>query len=92
MSEATIVNGPSKGDIFTELWLPVNRKERHVFTLSQKTTGPASTIPVFVQIMSIEMEDGTGESWNISGYVGNSKKFTAYYRTDKRTGTYRIND
>lgn len=41
-------------------------------------------------VNSVEAEDNSGSSWNIAGFFRNNEKFKAYYRTDKRTGTYTI--
>ncbi|MBP6949016.1 MAG: hypothetical protein KBC41_00540 [Candidatus Pacebacteria bacterium] len=90
MSEDTIINGPSKSDLFTEFPLPVNRKKRLIFHVVPKNGN--HSIEVHGLVMSMEMEDGSGESWNISGYTGNNKRFKAYYRTNRRTGVYQIID
>jgi hypothetical protein len=88
MLETMITNGPSKFDLMQALF--VRQPTRPVFELSL-TVGPVGLTKVKCMVNSVESEDGSGESWNIEGYVGD-KKFTAFYRTDKRTGMYRTVD
>lgn len=92
MLDEKIINGPSKSDLFTEFPLPVNRKKRLVFHVVPKNGNRNQVTEVHGLVMSMEMEDGSGESWNISGYTENNKRFKAYYRTNKRTGVYQIID
>lgn len=81
MSSVNIVNGPSKFDLTQALfvWKPIKPKVNFSFSKGYD---------VSAVILSVQSEDGSGESWNIEGYVGNNQRFKAYYRTDRRTGTY----
>jgi len=67
-----IVKGPGKFDLMFALF---ERKEV-VFKLE-------SGSKVKVLITSVQQEDGSSNSWNISGFIvgHNGKNFDAYYRT-----------
>lgn len=86
MSETMITSGPSKFDLAQALL--VRKPTRPSITLFIQ--GSKNGIEVFVD--SLEAESGCGECWNIEGYAGNNKKFTAFYRTDRRIGCYRVAD
>lgn len=86
MVEAKIIQGPSKFDLVQALFVRKPTRPNITFTLGHAD----EEVNAFVD--SVEAEDGSGESWNIKGYVGNNKKFTAYYRTDRRAGIYRVFD
>ncbi|HUQ30167.1 MAG TPA: hypothetical protein VM103_01465 [Candidatus Paceibacterota bacterium] len=86
-SHVQIVNGPSKFDLMLALfeWKP-NRP-----LVMFKTEGGKL---LEASVTSVEAEDGSGESWNIEGYVGTERarkehqatRFRAYFRTDSRRG------
>lgn len=81
-----IVQGYSKYDQI------ISQYERKVVHLHLKGLGN----PLPVIILSVQAEDGSGESWNIEGYVTDgpmkAKKFAGYYRTDRRTGFLNLID
>ena len=84
MSGVSITNGQSKFDLMQSLFV---RKQRdHISPLFLEDN--RTTMHCFVN--SVEAEDNSGSSWNIAGFFRNNEKFKAYYRTDKRTGTYTI--
>lgn len=78
-SSTEIINGPSKFDLMQALFAckPTPIKVTFHFPLTESS----------VTILSVEREDGSGESWNLRGVAGNNQKWKAYYRTDKRIGT-----
>lgn len=80
-----LINGPSKFDLMLALfdWKPHRKVE---------VTGQAGQKFV-LWITGVSAEDGSGESWNLSGTVllhTNGKRevqpFKAYFRTDSRKG------
>lgn len=50
--------------------------------------------PRQVRVTSVQREDGSSQSWNITGHIlgtngpGRYTSFKGYYRTDRRQGTY----
>ena len=86
MFEAKIIQGPSKFDNMQALFVRKPMKPNVIFTLGYAD----EEVKAFID--SVEAEDSSGESWNIEGRVENNKKFTAYYRTDRRAGLYRLFD
>lgn len=83
-----IVHGPSKEELFDSLRLL--REKRFVeFVCKGEIVGRACKITRACRITGIKAEDGSGESWLLDGYCdGDSRKFAAYYRTDKRAGRW----
>jgi hypothetical protein len=84
-----IVNGPSKSDLQQALFerKPESRGLRPTFKLENGTV-------ITVHVTGVSAEDGSGESWLISGYVSTSfsrlaPHKTFWYRTDIRKGTIR---
>jgi len=46
-----------------------------------------------VQILGLEQEDGSCQSWNIRGYiVQNNNRFNGYLRTDQNSGYLKIHN
>lgn len=86
MSGISITNGPSKFDLMQSLFVRKPTRPYITFVLEDNRT----TMHCFVN--SVESEDNSGSSWNIAGFFRNNEKFKAYYRTDKRTGTYTVLD
>ena len=86
MSITMIINGPSKFDLMQALMVRKPVRPNVAFFIQGKIAG------IVANIDSLEDEDGSGESWNISGYTGNNQKFTAYYRTEKRIGSFKTED
>ena len=82
MRVVAIINGPSKFDLAQALLVRKPGRPSVTFTLY------STTVEAFVD--SLEAEDNSGESWNLTGYVGNNTRFEAYYRTDKRIGRYKV--
>ena len=82
-SEQTIKGGPSKWDLMLALFDGNTGGPRYLdFHLeSGKLSGA-------VVVSSVEREDGSGESWNITGRTG-SIRVVIYYNTHTRRGTYR---
>ena len=89
-----IANGPGKFELMTSLFVWKPEKPTVQFVDERGQTYTAS-------INGCEAEDGSGESWNLIGYVkvpfaGDSKhpgavvlkhcRFKAYFRTDRRQG------
>jgi hypothetical protein len=73
---------------------------------TQSFTGPNAVsnmlaamdkLPTVVEtdITSVEREDGSGESWNIEGYINTPKgyrRFKAYFDTRSRKGTLTLDE
>lgn len=86
MSCSNIVNGPSKHDLFLALSEPKFPTPRTVTFQLEGMRG----LGFRVVIDSIEAEDGSGQGWNIKGRMnGSQEKFEAYFRTDRRKGTFK---
>lgn len=85
MDQVKIVSGPSREEMFDSLRLFKERR-RVEFVLDDSRNSQFST---FCSIVSIQAEDGSGQSWNLDGYAEDGLRFQAYYRTDKRTGIWR---
>ena len=89
-----IVGGPCKLDLALAL---IDRKfdrprpVTFVVEFTSKHPHPqfgACKRNIVVHINRLEIEDGSGESWNVRGQTdGNWATFEAYFRTDSRTGT-----
>jgi len=91
-TQKKIIDGPSKFDLMLSLFDgDIQHRRIAKFTLA----GDAE-IRVFVD--SIEREDGSGESWNITGNIHGrvistalmkayGEKFEMYFSTKKRKGT-----
>lgn len=84
----TIMAGPSKFDLMLALFdLTANKPHKVSFTLHETTYTD-------VRVNSVSQEDGSGESWNIAGYISRAgdtlERFSAYYRTDLRTGRFKL--
>jgi len=69
-----IVNGPGKFN----LMLSVFNRNKVVFHLSNGKG-------ISVIVTGVEQEDGSCESWCISGYLDGGR-FNGYYRTNKNKG------
>ncbi len=71
MSLVNIVNGPSKFDLMTALfvWHPERMRVQFVDSCGGRTYSAV--------INSCGAEDGSGESWNISGYLYPMDQFKA---------------
>lgn len=88
-----IVAGPSKWDLATTFFgkKPVNAPK---VTFTVFNGGKYSFL---ADVSSVAAEDGSGECWNLTGYCYGieqlsqtppaPKRFEAFFRTDKRTGT-----
>lgn len=106
--KATIVDGPSKMDLMVALFYAYDqRRGPFSVTFYLKPENPldeaiqwntpigAKGTPMKAQIIGVTCEDGTGESFNIDGFLdpcGLSKpvysdNFTGYYSTKDRKGT-----
>lgn len=88
--EDEIVGGPSKFDIMVSLFAsPTNDSSPRVsFKLGNGTD-------ISVSMLSVQREDGSGESWNLEGFAtllsGDQVFVKAYYSSRKRIGYIRIN-
>ena len=84
-----ILAGPGKHDLQLALF---EGKEAH---FRVEFHGRKQTIRV--NIVAVEAEDGSRESWNIQGHIRLSeplsrKRFNAYFQTRQRTGFLEITD
>ena len=88
MISAKIVNGPSKFDLMLALF---NRKvvnqEGVIFTVADVS------LKLSAVITGVAAEDGSGESWNLTGYVRPAhdpmvppNNVKMWFRTDTRKG------
>lgn len=92
MSRKTIkiVDGPSKFDLMTQLFVKGPRNHENDPLGFQLEDG--RMLPVYVY--SVEREDGSYESWNLRGRVMSLKggKFDGWFSTKTRRGTCTIDD
>ncbi len=89
-----IKTGPSKFELLLALF-----DSRQVNTRKVEFRTDADTLYDAV-ITSVEREDGSGESWNIRGYLSEKKpgakipspstNFEGYFRTDTRKGSLKF--
>lgn len=97
-----ISKGPSKFDLSIALLSDVKDGMNPYsveFAVDDPTLG-GRAVTFKVVILSIEAEDGSRESWNITGYkvweTGTTKrsesKVKIYFRTDRRTGCLQFVD
>jgi hypothetical protein len=79
-----IIGGPSKFDLATRIFDGDNREQRPVtFTLREE----GNTWEERIKLNSAQREDGSGESWNLTGYnVANSCQVEIYYNLRHRQG------
>lgn len=93
-----IVAGPPKFDLMTALFAKSDAPQRLEFALkgylpdSSLIDGKPPCVKK-VRLSSVEREDGSGESWNLKGWVevgGYSSRFEAYYDTRSRNGHFKI--
>lgn len=93
LQEFRVVGGPNKFDLMAALFYG-NMDTRHLVDF--KVDGQKE--PITVIISSVEREDGSGESWNLQGYVARTHKtlrgnvVKMYFSTQTRRGNMRIND
>jgi hypothetical protein len=84
-----IVHGASKMDLMMSLFTPHYAVEpfRVSFRVKEDVTR-SEYEDVVVGIQSLEREDGSGETWNFTGYSTgkDGKRVKGFFRTDKRTG------
>ena len=90
--EYKIVSGPSREGMFLELQIQSSRQKHLRFSImpyvgignrKYQELGPQKHMELW--LTGIEKEDGSGESWNLSGTIeNNSVKF--YYNSKRRTG------
>ncbi|HEY4501621.1 MAG TPA: hypothetical protein VJJ20_00960 [Candidatus Paceibacterota bacterium] len=96
----TLVNGPSKFDLMTALFIRKPEKPTLQFKPEHSTNDDYTFTAV---ITGVSEEDGSGESWNISGYLRDifvvggpehggvarkvhSQPFKGYFSTSSRKG------
>lgn len=92
-----IVAGPSKFDLMTALFAkgatnPLEFSLKGFLPDALVVDGNPPRIKK-VRLSSVEREDGSGESWNLKGWVdtgGYGSKFKAYYDTRNRGGYFEI--
>lgn len=93
--EFPITSGPSKFDLMISLFHSGNHQRPGVYF--QLDNPGVSGAEVYVMIDQIQREDGSGESWNISGTLlsfspKGELKFKAYFSTKSRTGRIKFID
>lgn len=79
-----VVGGPNKFDLMTSLF-DGNKKPRRTVELQLK----GACTPITVAITMVEQEDGSGESWNIKGYITDHPRnfnIKAYYSSSRQKG------
>lgn len=84
----TIVGGPGNMDLMFSLFAPYDKPFPVVFS-----TNDGQIIRMLIK--SMEREDGTGESWNITGVILASspterKEVSFYYSAKQRRGTIKL--
>jgi hypothetical protein len=90
-NENKIVNGPSKFDLCFAFFSMGNPGERRPIDLTVNHPEISTPVKVKVIVNSLEWEDGSGESWNFTGYAFHSPYFQdkvvrGYFNTRKRKG------
>jgi len=87
-----IEHGPSREKLFDALRLH-HEGRTEPFTLPSNAMrylpGKVKDIKR-CKVLGVEAEDGSGNSWLLKGTYSNGQRFTAYYRTDNRTGKFRM--
>lgn len=90
-----ITSGPSKWDLMLGLFDNTSEKSRYVAFVLDKPTNDYD-FPhgkVEISIDSLEREDGSGDSWNITGRLRGSNQFIrAFFSTKRRKGTLTQDD
>lgn len=85
-----ILTGPSKLDLLTSLAYSQNISQRHYVIFTTQETSNSIKIRQQVNIVAMKVDDESGESWALEGYIkrrnGFSRKVTINYRTDTRVG------
>jgi len=98
-TQFTIANGPGK----FELQIALFRGKKGYDDVDFKVDNPNGDNPFLIQcsIQSVRMEDGSHESWNLTGYAmlpekedpgRPRRKFKAYFHTIKRQGHLELID
>lgn len=82
-TEYQITNGPSIFELMLGLFDNTARKPR---VLRFLVAHNAMQTDLKLVIDSVEREDGSGDSWNISGHSAETT-WTGYYSTKSRNGT-----
>lgn len=81
-----IVDGPSKYELMLGLFDSATTRPRPVeFRLSRR-------VALEAHIQSVSREDGSGESWNLEGWVVSGEVFDAYFNTKRRTGHIHLHE
>ena len=90
-----IIDGPSREELFDSLRLHNLRETLVTFCFRPRDNETAMPIFVRGRILRIELEDGSGQSWNIvfrptdivdHDVVPAEPYLPMYYRTDRRSG------
>jgi hypothetical protein len=88
-----VVGGPNKFDLMEALFCG-DMTTRHLVNFAVE----GQKEPIAVLINSVEREDGSGESWNLQGYVSRHDKTFGgrvgkmHFSTQTRRGSMRINE
>lgn len=85
MATAPITAGPSKFDLSVSLFTQKGKSVK--FTVDGKS--------VEVCLSTVQAEDGSGESWNLTGYIVGMmppKHYKAYFSTQSRKGHFEVID
>lgn len=90
-----VVDGPSREEMFDSLRLARSTDTAVEFSFRPRNDEQATPIVVRGRILRIELEDGSGQSWNIvfrpdelvgHGMMPAEPYLPIYYRTDQRSG------
>lgn len=79
-----IANGPEKDKLFNSLKEGYLSEQSYVSFIVPE----AKIRQIDVAIVSIQQEDGSGNSWNIEGFVRSGNEIKGYYNSLTRTGTF----
>jgi hypothetical protein len=91
----TVSDGPSREDLFDALRL-FNEHRRVEFTLGSPMPGRHTPYTLLAQVNSVQAEDGSGHSWNVTVYfdevpnqltLNRRGPHTLYYHDKRRKGT-----
>ena len=83
-ASAQILNGPSKYELMFALF---GRTSEKLYPVTFKVKKGDEVKELIMHVVSVSIEDGSGESWNIETQSADFQlRFSGYYRTDRRTG------
>lgn len=88
-------NAPGKWDLAVALFSPTRSQSKLIKFLVRLRGVKIPTKVIEVGINDVSMEDGSGESWCLTGWLKNDRgdnggKVSGHFRTDSRHGYLKI--